>query len=134
MTQFIVVTGDVNYLEPPPGISALPVEQERLSILAELFPGHTGPCARVIETQTGEADALLDALYDDPERGLGAALMVWLEHLDTLGCGIAMWYSDDSAKLPRYRRWDEFAQAVRREAASHPPEVYAVYWPMRSDP
>jgi hypothetical protein len=130
MTQFIVVTADASHLVPPLGISVLPVEPDVLRMLDGVFPGHTGPCARIVDSESGEADALLDALHDEPERGLGAALMAWLEQLDGLGCGIAMWYSNDSAELPRYRRWDEFARAVRREAAVFPPEVYAVNWPM----
>jgi hypothetical protein len=130
MTQFIVVTADASCLEPPVGMSVLPLEPELLPMLDGVFPGCAGPYAQVVDTKSGAANALLDALHDEPDRGIGAALMTWLEQLDGLGCGIAMWYSNDSAELPRYRRWDEFARAVRREAAAFPPEVYAVNWPM----
>lgn len=125
MTQYIVTTRSPADLDPPKGIRAVPVDEVLRAHLRTAFPTAPAACAKIVESESGEADALLDALHHRADAGSGFVLMSWLESLAARGVGIAMWYGNESGDLPLCRDWDAFSDVVDADAAGQPPEAYA---------
>jgi len=130
MTQFLVVYCDPNDLAPPAGIGVAKSSAELRELARRIVPDYDGPCARIVDRESGESDPLFDALHNHAVGSKGEVLMNWLEGLGRRGMHrIAMWCGTDTEEISTHDDWDEFVAAVRRDASRQPPEVWAVWSP-----
>ena len=131
MTQFIIAHTSGTPVAPPPGISVRRLAPRSfLAGAAEcLFPGVAlHEIVAVVETDSNEANALVDALHHAIEARSSACevpLLRFLGHLSDLGASIVCWHGSDWDELPLFDDWNSFEVAVLTDAEQQPPEVYA---------
>ena len=131
MTQFIIVTGEPSGGNPPPGIVLRPVEPSSFvaRTATSLLSSHDTCLSKVAEHESGEADRLIDDMYNarrDGDASREPILLQFLRVLVSEGRSVVCWYGDDVSDVPIFRTWTAFAEAVLRDATKQPPEVYAI--------
>lgn len=133
MTQFIIVTGEPS-IERPSGIELRPVEKDSFAArtASHLLSDYRGQLSKVVGQESGEADRLIDDIYNTSSAGdplVEPPLLQFLRTLVAQGHSVVCWYGDDVSNVPVFRTWEAFAEAVLRDANEQPPEVYAVVEP-----